>query len=116
MKSFRFSLLRLMALVAVLGLCLAVIRFIALNAPVGGLGTIYSRDYDEAKFHSLQIGMTKKQVEAIMGPPLKMEASSDSDQRWYYSDQRNDTANFWRRFVHFFEGKVAFIVSDYWHD
>jgi hypothetical protein len=110
-----------MILVACLGIGLAAIRFILMNAPIGGLGTIYSDQYDEIKFDGLRAGMTKNEVEAIMGQPLKKEPWNQhmglhDEEMWYYSDQPNATANYWRRWVHFHDGKATSIISDYWYD
>jgi hypothetical protein len=38
------------------------------------------------------------------------------EEMWYYSTQPNDTANFWRRWVHFKNGKVVEIINDFWVD
>ena len=111
----RFTVGRMMMGMACLGLCLAGIRFVLLNFPYGGLGTIYSRNYNETKFRSLRMGMSAKEVESIMGPPLKKIRYVD-DELWYYSDQPNEVANYWRRWVHIRQGRVMAITSDYWID
>ena len=117
----RFTLRRAMFAVACLGICLAGLRFILLNAPIGGLGTIYSEKYDESKFESLRVGMTAKEVQAIMGEPLKKVPWSEhmgfqDEEMWYYSDQRNIYANYWRRCVHFRDGKTTMTINDYWDE
>ena len=44
------------------------------------------------------------------------EVGDQSEQRWYYSDQRYDTANFSRRWVHFCGGRACIILNDYWSE
>ena len=117
----RFTLRRAMFTVACLGICLAALRVVVLNAPIGGLGTIYSEKYDESKFESLRAGMTGREVKVIMGEPLKRVAWNrhtgvHEEEMWYYSDQPNATANFWRRWVHFHDDKTTMIINDYWYD
>lgn len=116
----RFTLRRAMFAVACLGICLAGLRVILLKAPIGGLGTIYSEKYAETKFESLRAGMTEREVEAIMGEPLKKvpwdEQLGVHDEMWFYSDQPNATANFWRRWVLFENGNATTIINDYWYD
>ena len=117
----RFTLSRAMFAVACVGICLAGLRVILLNAPIGGLGTLYSEKYDEIKFESLRAGMTGEEVEAIMGEPLKKvpwheHVAVHGEEMWFYSDQPNVTANFWRRWVRFHDGKATMIIKDYWYD
>ena len=105
----------------ILPLCCLAGCEILLNLPLGGQGTIYSKNYDETKFAGLRAGMTAEEVEAIMGPPLRkipMEHTTGSkdDEQWFYSDQPEATADFWRRWVSFHAGKVTNIISDYWYD
>jgi hypothetical protein len=117
----RFTLLQFLLVVPCLGFCLALAWEIVLNAPIGGLGTIYSQNYDETKFQRLREGMTAKQVEEIMGPPLKkvftnQHMDAHDEGMWYYSNQRNATANFWRRWVLLEKGKAKLIINDYRYD
>lgn len=117
----RFTVSRMMIGVACLGLCLAGTRFVLLNFPSGGLGTIYSEDYDETKFRSLRAGMSAREVESIMGHPLKkvrwgQNTGEDDLEMWCYSDQPNVVADFWRRWVYFRQGKATDIINDYWID
>jgi hypothetical protein len=117
----RFTVRRAMFAVACIGICLAGLRVILLNAPIGGLGTIYSEKYDKTKFESLRDGMTAKEVEAIMGEPLKkvpwnQHMGVHDEEMWFYSDQPNIYANYWRRWVHFQDGKTTMIINDYWKE
>jgi hypothetical protein len=62
--------------------------------------------------------MTTAEVEAVMGPPLRKVAwgTPADDEMWFYSDQFNYTANFWRRWLHFQNGKVLVVIDDFWVD
>jgi hypothetical protein len=102
-------------------ICLAGLRVILLNAPIGGLGTVYSEKYDETRFERLRAGMTKEEINEAMGQPLKkvpwnQHMGVHDEEMWFYSDQPNSTANFWRRWVHFDGGEATSIISDYWYD
>jgi hypothetical protein len=82
-------------------------------------GTVYSQQYSWSRFRSLRRGMTDREVEAIVGPPLKKVPWAQymgihDESMWYYSDQPTITSNFWRRWVHFHDGKVTDIFSDFW--
>jgi hypothetical protein len=85
----RSTVRRMMIEVACLGLCLAGTRFVLRELPFGGnLGTIYSKDYDETKFRSLRAGMSAREIESIMGRPLKkVPMIEDDHELWHYSDQ-----------------------------
>jgi hypothetical protein len=46
--------------------------------------------------------MTNREVETIMGEPLKnvpwnQHLGIHNEEMWFYSDQPNEVANFWRR-------------------
>lgn len=65
--------------------------------------------------------MTREEVEAIVGPPLRKvpwneSAGSPHEEMWQYSDRRDYTANYWRRWVLFEDDKVLEIISDFWFD
>jgi hypothetical protein len=65
--------------------------------------------------------MTRGEVGAIVGPPLRKfpwnELSGARDEEmWYYTDQHDDTANYWRRWVYFDKDKVVNIINDFWVD
>jgi hypothetical protein len=89
--------------------------------PLDGGGTIYSKNYDETKFHRLRVGMTENEVVAIIGEPLRkvplwVSPEVVDGEQWFYSDQPDATADFWRRWVSFKSGRVTQIISDYWYD
>jgi outer membrane protein assembly factor BamE (lipoprotein component of BamABCDE complex) len=81
----------------------------------------YSKNYDETKFDSLREGMTAKEVEAIMGEPVKKgrlnhtEGHEDGEQ-WWYTAQSDPTADYLRRWVVFTAGRVTRIISEDWYD
>src|SRR4051794_19964256 len=99
---------RLMVTVAFLGLIMGAIRFAFTWESFMGT-TVYAPGYSEQKFHSVRVGMTPAQVEAILGPPLQRRAWGGlSDVSFYsYSDTPDDTGNFSRRWVVWKDGKVA---------
>jgi hypothetical protein len=109
----------MMILVACLGISCGLIRFYLLYIdPFNGFGTIYSKGYSEDHFQMLRIGMTAKQVESILGPPLWKIPRSDDEvvEIWEYSGPPHDEANYWRRWVFIGNGRVEAVVSDFWID
>jgi hypothetical protein len=61
--------------------------------------TIYSQRYSEAGFVSLRSGMMMKQVEEIIGQPLRRIAlvrrtGNHHDEVWHYSDQPHEFCQF----------------------
>lgn len=107
-----------MVVIAVIGVHLAFVRLMLVSDPFFGHGTIYSQQYSEERFRTIQVGMTTAEVEAVMGPPLRKESASipADDEMWHYSDQFNGTANFWRRWLLFQKGKVLVVIDDFWED
>jgi hypothetical protein len=110
-----------MIAIALFGLHLAALRALLIQEPFLGLGTIYSGRYSEARFTTLRIGMSRGEVEAIMGRPLRVVAWNQhmgphDEEMWFYSDQPNALANFHRRWVLFEKGKVTDVINDFWID
>ena len=108
-------------MIAVIGLHLAFVRLLLKNDPLFGFCTFYSAGYSERRFHAVRIGMTREDVEAIVGPPLEKvpwnaSVGSPNEEMWHYSERRDDTANYWRRCVLFKDGKVREVISDFWVD
>lgn len=77
----RFRVRRMMVVVAVVGIVLACVKYAFVDnrpgdivaaalAAVDGYDTDYAEGYNERSFRSLRVGMTARQVEKIMGPPL----------------------------------------------
>ena len=117
----RFTVLRLMVVVAVIALHLAFVRLLIQNDPFFGFCTFYSERYSESRFNSLRAGMTCEEVEASMGRPLRRQPWSRPDElpkceMWQFSDRLDYTANYWRRWVLFEDGKVSVVISDFWFD
>ncbi len=107
----------MMVLVAWIGIYLATARALLRSEPLFGFGTVYSEQFSERAFNSVRVGMNRSQVEQTIGTPLrKVPWGSASQEMWYYSDQPDLTANFWRRWVLFENGKVTWIANDFWVD
>jgi hypothetical protein len=82
---------------------------------LGPFGTIYSAVYSEVSFRRLRRGMTTRQVESMMGPPLAKVRWGDDTVNWIYSDGAGRVF-YWRRWVIFEGDKVTVIVSDLFDD
>jgi len=120
----------MMVAIAVAGIVLAVakslfidnrprdILFAAISALEGHF-TVYAKGYSESKFRSLRVGMTVRQVEDIMGPPLERAlwtvpsgggplATSGGivDDLWCYTRAGKARGNYWRSEVMFRNGLV----------
>ncbi|ODT98391.1 MAG: hypothetical protein ABS79_05940 [Planctomycetes bacterium SCN 63-9] len=81
-------------------------------------GTRYAPGYDEAKFHRIRVGMTEKEVAAILGEPFHKVPWNEKADRicWMYTVQRTSVSNYWRRWIFVENGKVSDVVSDYFYD
>jgi hypothetical protein len=77
----RFKVRSMMVAVAIAGVVVAFTKYLCIDnrpadvlaAAIGALDgeyTVYANGYSESKFRSIRVGMTVRQVEAIMGPPL----------------------------------------------
>src|ERR1700677_330562 len=77
----RFKVRNMMVAVAIAGVVVAFTKYLCIDnrpvdllaAAIGALDgeyTVYADGYSESKFRSIRAGMTARQVEAIMGPPL----------------------------------------------
>jgi hypothetical protein len=133
-----------MVAVAIAGIVLAFAKYLFVDnrpgdilvAALGALGghyTVYAEGYSEAKFRSIRVGMTVRQVEEIMGPPLvkgEWQVPNGSgpvtpgvgslDDIWYYTrggkQVKQGTASHWRRAVLLRNGVVCGTDSTYWLD
>jgi hypothetical protein len=117
----RSTVARMMVIVAVLSIHLATMRALVFSEPFFGWSTFYSDQYSESAFNSLRVGMTHVEVEAIVGRPLGKAPSNQAsgikdEEMWFYSDRPGTTANFWRRWVFFKNGKVVRVINDFWVD
>jgi hypothetical protein len=107
--------------IALFGLHLAALRALLIHEPSLGLGTTYSERYGEDRFTTLRVGMSRGEVEAIMGRPLRVvpwnqRMGPHDEEMWLYSDQPNALANFHRRWLLFEKGKVADVINEFWID
>jgi hypothetical protein len=92
----------MMVIVVIVGIHLAFLRVLLHTDHFFGFGTIYSERYSENRFNTLRVGMTRGEVEAIVEPPLRkipwnQLSGARGEEMWYYTDQHDGTANFWRR-------------------
>ena len=103
-----------MIAVAGLALGLGLVRGAVLSVT-----TIYAPGYDESRFRTLRIGMSRDQVESIMGHPLEKDSNSKRWtplENWIYSESPPLWDDYWRRWVMFDNDKVVAIVDDYFVD
>jgi hypothetical protein len=109
----RYTVRQMIVAVAVIGLCCSFIeRFLH-----GFEDTVYAIRYSERRFSSLRIGMTKRQVEAVMGIPIRKNSWIDGGdvELWRYSESPSD-GNYWRRWVFCRDGKVYWIDCRFYWD
>jgi hypothetical protein len=98
----------LLAIVALLGVCLAVGLPIAVRQ--SGLidGTVYPAGFDEDRFARVRPGMTVGQVEALIGPAPIRWVKGGGAEIWAYSDNGSRLASrYQRRWVHVYLGLVT---------
>jgi SmpA / OmlA family len=110
-----------MLLVAWAGVILAVVQWLHVN-----FATVYAPSYREDRFAQVRIGMTRQEVESLLGPPLrKTPLPSESwkpDDCWVYSRPPGSGLlgdNYWRRWIFFGptkDSRVEAIVNDYYED
>jgi hypothetical protein len=134
----------MMVVVAIVGVVLALAKYFFIDnrpgdilaAALGALDghyTVYAEGYSESRFRSIGVGMTVRQVEEIMGPPLEKgqwQVPSGSgpvtvgvgplDDIWYYTrggkHVQQGTASHWTRAVLLRNGVVWGTDSTYWLD
>jgi hypothetical protein len=111
----------LMVVVAWVGVYIATLRALMMSDQFFGFSTIYAEGFSEHRFGNVRVGMSREEVEAIAGRPLckvpwNQGPGPLDDETWRYSDQRDDTANFHRRWVLFEKGKVVAVINDFWVD
>jgi hypothetical protein len=117
----RLTVRGLMVIIALIGVHVATLRALLFSDHFFGFGTIYSEGYSEGRFRALRPGMSRGEVESIIGRPLRIltsdqHAPNAKQELWFYSDQPDATANFHRRRVLFDHGKVVMVVNDFWVD
>jgi outer membrane protein assembly factor BamE (lipoprotein component of BamABCDE complex) len=96
-----------------IALCCAVIERLI----KGFEDSVYAVGYSEPDFLSLKNGMTKPQVQAIMGDPKAKNSWIDGGEveLWMYSISPSD-GNFWRRWVFFRNGRIYWIDCRFYVD
>ena len=136
----RVTVRRMMVTVAVAGIVLAFAKFLFIdNRPIDvlaaaisaldGHSTVYAEGYSESKFRSLRVGMTARQVEDLMGPPLERSqwqipsgggpitpGEGILDDLWHYTRAGKARGNYWQREVWFRNGVVYRTDSTYYLD
>jgi hypothetical protein len=140
----RFRVRSMMVAVAIAGVVVAFTKYLCIDsrpvdllaAAIGALDgeyTVYADGYSESKFRSIRIGMTVRQVEEIMGPPLTKglwQAPNGSgpitpgvdpiDEIWHYARGGKHvqlrTASHWQRAVLFRNTVVWGTDSTYYID
>jgi outer membrane protein assembly factor BamE (lipoprotein component of BamABCDE complex) len=92
----------------------------SLVCAVEGHWTVYSKGFSESAFRTLRVGMTEREVEEILGSPLRCDGWYTSDgepeQYWSYTCPNKDMGDYWRREVEFHNGTVSQIHAYYWVD
>jgi hypothetical protein len=79
--------------------------------------TIYAPGFSQSRFDRIRAGMSSREVEAALGPPLeKVEWDIDGAENWKYSTQVRATSNYSRRWVFIRDGEVTKVVRDFWLD
>ena len=83
-----------------------------------GEATIYSQRYSEAKFRSVNIGMSTSEVRKLLGAPLRIERNPAimDGYIWKYSEQKTITDNFYRRWLVIRNSTVINKFDDFWFD
>lgn len=117
----RMSLRQVLLLVVALSVAMGLLRTLLRSDVLFGFGTVYTPGYSETRFQRLRPGMTALEVEQMAGAPLhkwpwNQHLGPHDEEMWFYSEGPNGTANYWRRWVHFRNGRATVIISDFWVD
>jgi SmpA / OmlA family len=118
----RFTVRGMMVAVLLLGVGLGTARWwVRYN-----FATVYAPSYREDRFAQVRVGMTRREVELLLGRPLRKAPlpgeSWEPDDIWVYSEPPAPGClgdNYWRRWVVFDrgeDGRVVAIVDDYYWD
>jgi hypothetical protein len=110
-----------MLLMAWVGIALGAMRWLHTN-----LATVYAPGYSENRFAQVRIGMSRQEVESLLGPPLRKtplpSENRKPDDCWVYSRPPGPGLwgdNYWRWWIFFGpakDGRVEAIVNDYYED
>lgn len=80
-------------------------------------GTVWDVGFSEAKYSSVQPGMTKEEVLGILGEPVRRWHRDYPDCAWSYTWQRTGHDNFDRRDIAFSrEGEVLAVHREFYID
>jgi outer membrane protein assembly factor BamE (lipoprotein component of BamABCDE complex) len=114
---FQFSVTRIMITLVLIGALLGVVAYPAREIILHFDGTVYSKGYSERLFRQIRVGMTRSEVEKLMGPPLEKNRWGDGkSETWMYTYHDPVTSNYWRRWVQIENGSVVQVLNDYWED
>jgi hypothetical protein len=118
-----------MIAVAIAGIVLGLVKFLFIdNRPgdlfvsaisnLAGHFTVYANGYHESNFRSIREGMTVREVEDILGTPLKriqwqVGCPGEPDDAWHYARSGKSNGNYWKREVWFRNGIVYQKVATY---
>jgi hypothetical protein len=104
------------------------VLFAAISALDGDF-TVYAEGYRESGFRSLRVGMTARQVEDVMGPPLSVgrwqepvpgqpitPGAGPLNDLWSYTRAGKARGNYWQREVWFKDGVVYSIEISFYLD
>lgn len=137
----RFTIRRILVAVAIAAIVMAFARALFIDnrpsdilfAAISALEwhfTVYAKGYSESRFRSLRVGMTVREVEDIMGPPLATgkwqvpdgrggpvtAGQGELDNLWYYTRAGKVRGNLWRREVWYRNGVVDSVDGTYYLD
>lgn len=132
-RAMRVTLMQVTTAVTIIGMVLALVRVSCIdNRPrdflmcavctLAGHSTVYSKGYSESAFLSMRIGMTPRQVEDLLGPPLSQSVwyvniiGGPVEPVWSYSRPGKRFGDYWLRQVYFKDGIVHHIDRTYYID
>ena len=109
--SRRFTVRRLMVIVACLSLSFGFVRWSS-----GLFGTRYANGFSESNFDRIVVGMTTSQVESILGLPIEKvpwPGKQGSMENWVYSESPLGLS-YEQRWLIFQGDKVVIPIKQYW--
>jgi hypothetical protein len=139
-RRLRLTIGRMMVAVAIIALILLAAKFVfidnqprdflfvALSILDGKHSTVYAEGFREWKFRAIRAGMSMREVEEIMGPPLEKgrwivgapgqpaSTNGPEDDYWGYTAAGKVRGNYWQRQVFFRNGVVHSTEARYYLD
>ncbi len=109
---FRLSVRMIMLMLVLSGTMIFVLRGCFLHPD----NTIYADKLSETGFRQIRAGMTTKEVQALIGAPLRESPYSGDASVWHYTDQYNRTRSFSRRWLVIGYDRVEEVVNDYFEE